>query len=436
MNRHRMIRLSLCFSLFALLSLHAAELLASDPQNCLFCHKYRRLRVYDEAGTLNNYYVDTTTFHQSIHRSVTCIGCHSDVSKVPHGEVEHVDCAKICHLDRFAVMTGENFSHSDVANNLRQSVHGVKPDDPPEVAQLKPDCKYCHLNDLYALPEELPTDAVLKRCLNCHKEEGLHEVFTHISHRFKLKTSRPPLEIVELCSSCHADRDFHTVMGFTGPRAEAVETYKETIHYRILQLGGKDTAHCISCHASESIHDIRPPSDPQSSLHPDKRYETCRAGECHTGASPMIASVDSHLSKHKDKGPEIHIVEIIMQGVMFFTLFFLFTLMGMETYRRLRNRDARFFRWLRKPKPLHQTDLEVKGPRFRIPNLHRYVTFNPKGDYTRYSMHIVINHTLMVIAFTVSVITGLPLFFHNSASFPSGHRSYGRHQYNPLTSTG
>ena len=415
MTRHGTIRLVLCLSLFAVLVGYCPELLARDPQNCLFCHKYRRLRVYDDKGTLNNYYVDTGLFNQSIHRSVTCIGCHSDISKVPHGEVEHVDCAKVCHLDRFAVMTGENFSHSEVAHNLQQSVHGVKPDDPPEVTQLKPDCKYCHLNDLYTLPEELPTDEVLKRCRNCHKEEGLHDVFTHISHRFKLKTSRPPLEIVELCSSCHADRDFHTVMGFTGPKAEAVETYKETIHYRILQLGGKDTANCISCHASESIHDIRPPTDPQSSIYPARRYETCRAGECHPGASPMISSVDSHLSKHKDKGPEIRIVEIIMEGVMFITLFFLFTLMGMETYRRLRNKDARFFRWRRQPKPLLRTDLADHRSRLRLPNLHRYVTFNPKGDYPRYSLHIVINHTLMVIAFTVSVITGLPLFFHNSA---------------------
>ena len=129
------IRRLLCLSLFAVLVGYCPDLPARDPQNCLFCHKYRRLRVYDDHGTLHNYYVDTGLFHQSIHRSVTCIGCHSDISKVPHGEVERVDCAKICHLDRFAVMTGENFSHSEVARNLRESVHGVKPDDPPEVAQ-------------------------------------------------------------------------------------------------------------------------------------------------------------------------------------------------------------------------------------------------------------------------------------------------------------
>ncbi|MBW2221583.1 MAG: hypothetical protein JRF22_03510, partial [Deltaproteobacteria bacterium] len=111
---------------------------------------------------------------------------------------EKVDCAKVCHLDKWKAFTGENFSHREVAENLQQSIHGVKPDDPPEIAELKPDCRYCHLNDLYTLPEEVPSEKVLARCLNCHKEKGIQETFIHISHRYKHKTSRSPLEIVEL----------------------------------------------------------------------------------------------------------------------------------------------------------------------------------------------------------------------------------------------
>ena len=103
-----------------------------------------------------------------------------------------------------------------------------------------------------------------------------------------------------------------------------------------------------------------------------------------------------------------------MEGVMFATLFILFLLMGMETYGRLRNRDARFFRWLRKPKPLSSTAPRGQRGAEAIPNLHRHVDFNPKGDYRRYSIHIVINHFVMMFAFTVSVVTGLPLFFHNA----------------------
>jgi len=396
------------------LCMFSPPVFARDPQNCLFCHKYKRLRAYDEKGELHNLYVDTHLFNQSIHRNVSCIGCHSDVEQIPHSKTEKVDCAKVCHLDKWKAFTGENFSHREVAENLQQSIHGVKPDDPPEIAELKPDCKYCHLNDLYTLPEEVPSEKVLARCLNCHKEKGIQETFIHISHRYKHKTSRSPLEIVELCASCHADEDFLNAVGFTGPKKEAVETYKETIHYRILQLGGNDTAECINCHATQSIHDIRPPSDPQSSIHPDNRYKTCQAEGCHPGAAANISVVDSHLSRHKDKGPEIKIVELIMEGVMFCTLFMLFTLMGMETYGRLRNRDARFFRWLRVPQFLKKRNPVDRNILGSIPNLHRYVNFTPKGDYQRYSIHIVINHMLIGISFTVAVVTGLPLFFHNS----------------------
>jgi cytochrome b subunit of formate dehydrogenase len=396
----------LCFS--------AGASFAGDPENCLLCHKYQRLRGFTENGTLRNYYVDGHLYQGSIHGKLSCIDCHSDIEKVPHGKIEKVDCAKICHLDRWKTMSGTDFSHKEVADIFSKSIHGKKADDKPEIAALKPDCKYCHLNDLYSLPQGIPPEKVKKRCFNCHKEKGIDDILLHIAHRMRQKTSRPPLQVVELCSSCHADKDFQNVVGLEGPEAEAVSTYKETIHYRILQFGGTDTANCISCHANESIHNIRPGSDPQSSVNPDNRYQTCQAESCHPGASALIANVDSHLSKQKEKGPEIHLAESIMQGVMFSTLFLLFTLMGMETYRRVRNHDARFFRWLRKPQKLPQDQVIAAEPIGKISNLHRYVSSDPKGDLPRYSWHIIVNHTVMAITFSIAVMTGLPLFFHNS----------------------
>jgi cytochrome b subunit of formate dehydrogenase len=390
--------------------------LARDPENCLFCHKYRRFRGYDEKGVLHNYYVDARLHNQSIHRDVTCIDCHTDIDQVPHkAAAQKVDCAKECHLDKWKLMSGGAFSHREVAENHQNSVHGVKPTDPPEIARLKPTCKYCHRDEVYTLSNEVPSGKVLERCMNCHKEKGLQDLFIHIFHRFKRTHVRNPLEIVDLCASCHADKDLQNIVGFTGPRAEVVETYKETIHYRILQLGGRDTAECVNCHASTTIHHILPASDPQSSVHPDNRYRTCQAEGCHPGASPKISNIDSHLSKHKDKGLEITIIESAMEGVMWFTLFSLFTLMGMETYGRLRNRDARFYRWLRVPQTFNEKLPAAQGNLGSVANLHRYVDFNPKGDYPRYSVHIVINHFIVGVTFTVAVATGLPLYFHNSA---------------------
>ena len=37
------------------LCLYNPPLFAEDQQNCLFCHKYQRLRAYDAQGTLHNF---------------------------------------------------------------------------------------------------------------------------------------------------------------------------------------------------------------------------------------------------------------------------------------------------------------------------------------------------------------------------------------------
>ncbi|MEI6125862.1 MAG: hypothetical protein WCQ99_04835, partial [Pseudomonadota bacterium] len=67
---------------------------ARDPENCLFCHKYKRLQAYDYKGILHNYSVDAHLFQESVHGKLSCVECHSDIEKVPHGKIEKVDCAK------------------------------------------------------------------------------------------------------------------------------------------------------------------------------------------------------------------------------------------------------------------------------------------------------------------------------------------------------
>jgi|GEM_PF-232917 len=404
----RKIPQSVIAALLAVL-LAAASAAARDPENCLLCHKYRRLHGLTDNGTLRNYHVDGHLFEESIHRELSCLDCHSDIQKIPHGTVAPVNCAATCHLDRWRVLSGTDFSHRDVAATFNASVHGKKTDDPPEIARLKPGCTYCHTNDLFALAEEIPSAKVLARCSNCHKEESIKEIFTHIAHRFKHKTTRAPHAIVSLCSGCHADPAVQKALGLHQPAARAVATYNETLHARLMKFGATDTAHCLSCHASDSIHDIRPSDDPASSVHPDRRHITCSAEACHPGADSRMARIDSHLDR---RHPVLAITENFMQAVTFLTLTFLFSLTGIETYRRIKNHDARFLRWRHKPYPLPQRcTADCTGS---IPNLHRYVISNPRGDLPRYSIHIVLNHAVMALTFAVAAATGLPLFFHNA----------------------
>ena len=122
------------------------------------------------------------------------------------------------------------------------------------------------------------------------------------------------------CSSCHGNFNAMAV-----PHADPVQPVKcESCH----NIGGfADNAHiksgaatCKSCHGS---HDIKPASDPKSTVHPDKLTATC--GQCHSGANENFARVRIHADKigEQREGPvywirSIYIVLIVVTiGLMF-----------------------------------------------------------------------------------------------------------------------
>jgi bacterioferritin-associated ferredoxin len=67
------------------------------------------------------------------------------------------------------------------------------------------------------------------------------------------------------------------------PRIDQVAEYRTSIHgQRLFGLGDQRVATCTSCHTA---HSIRPPSDPESSVHPPRVAETC--GACHADVARM-----------------------------------------------------------------------------------------------------------------------------------------------------
>jgi hypothetical protein len=89
-------------------------------------------------------------------------------------------------------------------------------------------------------------------------------------------------EIPELCGRCHSDGLFMRRFN-PSPRIDQVAEYRTSVHgQRLFGLGDQRVATCTSCHPA---HSIRPPSDPESSVHPPRVAETC--GGCHADPEHM-----------------------------------------------------------------------------------------------------------------------------------------------------
>ena len=65
-------------------------------------------------------------------------------------------------------------------------------------------------------------------------------------------------------------------------RTDQLDQYRTSMHGKRLAAGDSKVAVCVDCH---SVHDIRPPSDPRSTVNPVNIATTC--SRCHSDAAYM-----------------------------------------------------------------------------------------------------------------------------------------------------
>ena len=149
-------------------------------------------------------------------------------------------------------------------------------------------CVDCHLGledeELAAPARTYATDVHAERgftCLSCHGGPLAGEQGTlDPSEGFLAAPSRQ--REPELCGRCHSDAAF---MRNYDPsiRVDQVSEYYTSVHGRQLRdANDPDVATCTSCHPA---HDIRPPTDPESSVYALTVAATC--AECHADPDVM-----------------------------------------------------------------------------------------------------------------------------------------------------
>lgn len=157
-------------------------------------------------------------------------------------------------------------------------------------AQKKNSCIECHIkltDPVASAPaKQFDTDVHRARglmCNDCHGGDPNADTKEAAKHPSKGYLGKPKtLDIPAYCGKCHSDAN---LMKRFNPslRVDQEREYYTSTHGRLLKEKGETrVATCVSCH---SVHGIRSPSDPLSSVYPANVAETC--AKCHGNADYM-----------------------------------------------------------------------------------------------------------------------------------------------------
>ncbi len=178
-----------------------------------------------------------------------------------------------------------------------------------------------------------------------------------------------------ICGDCHQNR---------------LHRYLDTYHGQALDLGDAEVASCYSCHGA---HNIWPSSNPASKVSAQNRLATCRS--CHPGATQKFSEYLPH-ADHSDRQhyPKLHATYAAMTALLLgtFGFFGVHTLLWLTRLLVLKFRDPKAFR-------------EAKERARNEEGAKLYPRFRPVDRFV---------HALVIVSFTLLVMTGMPLKFHST----------------------
>ncbi|HEX4077141.1 MAG TPA: hypothetical protein VHX49_17205 [Candidatus Acidoferrales bacterium] len=334
---------------------------AQQNSECLTCHGQQDLK--DQAG--HSVYVDATAQKASVHGSLPCAGCHTDIKGYPHPEHPAAVNCSTCHADQGKDVTESVHANASANNCLGchgepHSIVPVKdPKSPVFALNIPKTCGSCHgdpamakkfgLANVYSLYMDsihgfaLTKDGLLvaASCASCH---GTHKILSHTNpasatyrtnipatcgschsgseadylagiHGTQLKAGNPRAPV---CSDCHTAHQIAQVQTASWQMERSATcgnchqkqfaTYLDTFHAQVSALGYTESAHCWNCHRE---HNILPASDPASSVAPGNLVATC--GQCHAGATVSFVSYRPHADPHDFKSfPALYLSALFM----------------------------------------------------------------------------------------------------------------------------
>ena len=153
-------------------------------------------------------------FDSSVHGSQDCVGCHTDITKVPHRKnVERkVGCVQ-CHLDEWSAAQVNGTAHEN--DKLANVVDHIE----------------SYMESMHARPRIDDKSRTNATCFNCHGSHDIQSVDRE-------SRSQNFLGLTEKCGTCHAD---------------VLSAYRTSVHGQENAAGNTAAAICADCHTRHGV---------------------------------------------------------------------------------------------------------------------------------------------------------------------------------------
>lgn len=259
----------------------------NDLPKCKDCHGTHE--IYPKA--------DARSRTDRLNIPATCIRCHADSGITERHKIKgEVAKAYLNSVHGRALKeTGLNIAAVCVDCH---GVHDIRAPGDPKSKVSRPNipetCRKCHAGIYKQYIQGIHGQELLKGnkdtpvCTDCH---GEHTIRSHRDPESRVY----PTHVSKTCSHCHDDVILERKYSLPARR---LSTYSDSYHGVALKYGDKRAANCASCHGT---HDIRPSSDPESSINPENLPGTC--GKCHPNAGKRFAQGKIHVEATKDSNP-------------------------------------------------------------------------------------------------------------------------------------
>lgn len=357
-------------------SAHGQAFDAKQPNapDCLTCHRQPVVPVKGESATLA----------QKLAQTRQCESCHVEKENVVEQALRGTKfVTSFDHSVHGDALRGGQVEAANCVDchGAHQMNRAMAPGARVSKLQVAATCAECHKESALAFDESVHAVALRKgnldsaTCTDCH---GEHDIRKHTDPASPVHQKNVAQQV---CADCHASLKLTKKYGIA---SHTFQTFADSYHGLAVRGGSVEVVNCASCHSS---HAIKSEQDPTSTIHPSNLAQTC--GECHPGANTRFAIGKVHVSPEAAEGDEGNDPILYLISSLYVILI-VAVIGGMFIHNLLD-----FGKKIRRKLAIQKGLIEEEHVAHRL--------------YLRMSVHERVQHAVLMVSFTLLVVTGFML---------------------------